>query len=59
MQKYIEKLLYCNIFCGNTIQYNTADLEYQYIANWNIYCYVLQYIASANDNLNAKLTKLN
>ena len=48
MQQYNEIL----IFSG-AIQYNTADLGYQYIAN----CNILQYIANANDNLNAKLTK--
>ena len=32
------------------ISRNAADLEYRYIANCNIFLY----IASANDNLNAK-----
>ena len=48
MQQYIEILLYRNILCRNTIQYNTADLGYRYIA----------YIASASDNFNDKLIKL-
>ena len=48
------KYCYIAIFSA-AIQYNTADLEYRYIAN----CNVLQYIASASDNLNAELRKFN
>ena len=44
--------MYTAIFSA-TIQYNMPDLGYRYT-----YC-VLQYIANASDNLNAKLTKLN
>ena len=50
----ILKYCYIAIFSA-AIQYNTADLEYRYIAN----CNILLNIASASDNLNAKLTKLN
>ena len=49
MQQYIEILLYCNIFCCNTMQY--GNLGYRYI----VYCNMLLYIA---DNFNVKLTKL-
>ena len=48
------KYFYIAIFSA-TIQYNTADLEYRYIA----YCNILLYIANACDNLNAKFTKMN
>ena len=47
MQRYIEILIYYNIFCHNTIRL----IDYRYN--------LLQYIASASDNFNAKLTKLN
>ena len=56
MKQYIEILL--AIFCHNTIQYNTDDLGYRYIAHCNIYCYSPLLQVHARDNLNAKLTRL-
>ena len=45
------------------MQYNTADLGYRYIVYYNILLYiaiyVLQYIASVSDDLNAEFTKMN
>jgi len=38
MQQYIEILLYCNIFCHNTMQYG-----YRYIAHCNILLYIAIY----------------
>jgi len=50
MQQYIEILAYCNISAA--IQYNAANLEYRVD--------ILQIaIVHANDNLSAKLIKLN
>ena len=49
-------LKYCFIaIFSAAIQYNTADLGYRHITH----CNILQYIATASDNLNAKLIKLN
>ena len=46
MKQYYNILIYCNIYCSNTIQYGFKEISIyctlQYIV---IYCNILQYIA--------------